>query len=157
MLILQGCMNTYYEIQKYVKTLYMYALWQTWNRVSLWRHPYCGPLILILEPIVLAYYFYWCSCIPLRFRMWQFNRLGPDNPSYWKGVYDLHVISSKCCHHLSLFTQLSDPVTFTDKHCPGKHSTNTTQIPQRRLWHIYTSSHTLLFFWSVFISALLWM
>lgn len=40
--------------------------------------------------------------------------------SYWEGVYSFCVISSKCCHHLSLFTQLSDPVTFTDKTWAGK-------------------------------------
>lgn len=55
-----------------------------------------------------------------RCRLWQFNSLGPNTTSYWKGVYDLHVISSKCCHHLSLFTQLFDPLTFTDKHYSAK-------------------------------------
>lgn len=88
------------------------------------------------------------SHIPLRFRLWQFNRLGPDTPSYWKAVYDLHIISSKCCHHLSLFTQLSDPVTFTDKHCPGKHSN--TNPPAKIMTHLYIILHSICFLFGQF-------
>lgn len=104
----------------------------------------------LFKPSTLLYCL--CSCIPLRFRLWQFNSFGPDTPSYWKAVYDLHVISSKCCHHLSLFTQLSDPVTFTDKHCPGKHS-DAKSLSQDYDTPIHHPTLFMISFWSVLSSA----
>lgn len=106
----------------------------------------------LFKPSTLLYCL--CSCIPLRFRLWQFNSFGPDTPSYWKAVYDLHVISSKCCHHLSLFTQLSDPVTFTDKHCPGKHS-DAKSLSQDYDTPIHHPTLFMISFWSVLIPAVL--
>ncbi len=122
-----------------------FALLQTWNLAYLFRNiVLCTCALSVgvyswahcLSPPSLCL----CSCIPLRFRLWQFNSLGPAIPSYWKAVYDLHVISSKCCHHLSLFTQLSDPVTFTDN---TVQVSTVTQIPRLRLWHVNTSSRIL--------------
>lgn len=74
----------------------------------------------------------------------RFYWLGSDTPCYWKAVYDLHVISSKCCHHLSLFTQLSDPMTFTDKHYPDKYSK--ANPPAGILTQPYIILHDSLFF-----------
>lgn len=106
-----------------------------------------------------------------RFRLWRFNSLGPNTSSYWKRLYGLHVISSKCCHHLSLFTQLSDPVTSLTKqkkqkkttHCVGNHSdASPCTLDYHTTVHHLDATHNILlltllscciFGWVLFIPA----
>lgn len=68
-------------------------------------------------------------------------------------VYGHHVISSKGGRHLSLFTQLSDPVTFTDKNCPGKHSNaNPPAMIMTHLSITQDSFHSMVALWRWLLS-----